>query len=876
MAEIQTPVTVASPAAESLSGIVAGRFLVRERLGAGGMGEVYRAEDTKLRRDVALKRLAPHLRREPQYRERFLQEAKRASQLTDPHIAAIHDVIEDAGEVFLVMEYVKGENLRRSLRGPLPHKRFLDVAVQCAQALVTAHEHGIVHCDIKPENIMLTSAGQVKILDFGIAKHLPQSDQSSTVDRSDSMRGTPAYMAPEVLREHSLDGRADIFSLGVVFYEMLTARHPFRAGSFVGTCERILHETPTPVSNFNPEISPALRKIVGKMLAKQPSQRYLNAADLLQDLLVAEQQPTPARVPFLWRHSRRAIAGWSLLVLVIGGTAFISSYQRPRIQRWLKSMNMPAQKQLAVLPFTCSADDANQHAFCDGMSEIVTVKLGQLAGKYPIQVVPASELRGFTSAEEVRKKYGVNLVLEGSLRQSGNKARVSYSLIDVSTRRQLRSDSITADAGDPFALEDRAVDSILYSLDLELRGADRQALASHGTAEPAAYDYYLQGRGYLQDSHRPENIESAIVVFNNALGRDPNYALAYAGLGEAYWDKYQQTHNSDWVGKASHACEVAINLGKSMANGYACSGVVLNGTGKYELAVQQFQQALSIDPTSDDSYVGLAFSYEQLGKLVDAEATYRRAISLRPQYWGGYNRLGAFYWRTGRYPEATAMFKRVVALAPDNHLGYSNLGALSIDQGHYSDAISWLKRSVAIRPTDAAYSNLATTDFYLRRFGEAAHNYEEAIKLDENNYELWGNLGDARYWASSDHNGAAYAYQKAIGLAEKKLAVNARDPQVQRDLALYHSMLLEKAAAFAYLQRALNLAPKDPETLFKAALVHEQIGDEEQALNWLEKALTAGYAVAVVRDTPMFDRLNGKPRFQRLISGKYSAGNGAK
>ena len=216
-----------------------GRFRIGERLGKGGMGEVYRAEDTKLKRTVALKRLAPSLRADSLYRHRFLEEAERASRFSDAHVAAVYDVLEEQGEIFLILEYVEGQNLRQRLREPLSLDEFFTIAIQCAEALVSAHRQGIVHCDIKPENIMLTSAGQVKILDFGVAKHLPRSDQSSTVDRAGTFAGTPAYMSPEVLLEQAPDGRADVFSLGVVFYEVLTGQHPFMAGSFVATTDRI-------------------------------------------------------------------------------------------------------------------------------------------------------------------------------------------------------------------------------------------------------------------------------------------------------------------------------------------------------------------------------------------------------------------------------------------------------------------------------------------------------------------------------------------------------------------------------------------------------------------------------------------------------------
>src|SRR2546429_8598472 len=296
MAESQSTRVNSAPAVETLSGTIGGRFLIGERLGKGGMGEVYRAEDTKLKRSVALKRLGPHLRSDTAYRLRFLEEAERASRLSDSHVAAVHDVLEERGEIFLVMEYVEGENLRNRLRRPISLQEFFDIATQCVEALAAAHARGIVHCDIKPENIMLTAAGQVKILDFGVAKHLPRSDQSSTVDRSGTMAGTPAYMSPEVLLERAPDGRADVFSLGVVFYEALTGHHPFLASSFVATSDRSRKETPAAIRIFNPKVPEGLEALVFKAIATDPAQRYASAGALLEDLRLVQAGLPPTRL----------------------------------------------------------------------------------------------------------------------------------------------------------------------------------------------------------------------------------------------------------------------------------------------------------------------------------------------------------------------------------------------------------------------------------------------------------------------------------------------------------------------------------------------------------------------------------------------------
>jgi serine/threonine protein kinase/tetratricopeptide (TPR) repeat protein len=868
MADSQPVAPNLSQTSEFLPGTVIGRFRIGDRLGKGGMGDVYRAEDTKLKRQVALKRLAPELRADAIYRHRFLEEAERASRFSDAHVAALYDVLEENGEMFLVMEYVEGETLRQRLRRPMSLEEFFAIATQCAEALSAAHDRGIVHCDIKPENIMLTSTGQVKVLDFGVAKHLPRSDQSSTVDRSGTMAGTPAYMSPEVLLEKAPDGRADVFSLGVVFYEALTGHHPFLASSFVATTDRIRTETPAPIRIFNSNVPEGLEALVGKAMAKEPEQRYASARDLLEDLRLVQAGLTPTKLSPVLPHpapGRRWI--WiAASVALITVLLFVVVYRQLQLRRGPPQSGSSIPAQLAVLPFASTGNDPAAKAFCDGLTETLTAKLTQLTGNYPLQVVPTSEVRaeGVTSVEQARRDFGVNLVLVGNLHESGGQMRVTYSLVDAQSRRQLHADTITADSTDTFAVEDQVVDSVLGMLGLMVEAKDRSELAVHGTHDPAAYDFYLRGRGYLQDAHKPENVESAIIVFNHALERDANYALAYAGLGEAYWARYEQTQDQQWVGKAATACRRAASLAPRLANGFSCFGTVYNGTGRYEEAVEQFRLATDIDPTSEAAFMGLATAYQRLGKLNEAEATYRRAIDVRPQYWGVYNQLGKFYYAQARYDDAAKMFSQVVALAPDSYRGYSNLGGVYLAQGRYSEAVPLFERSASIRPTSFAYSNLATGYFYEQRFADAARTYEQAVKLEESDYVVWGNLAESYYWAPGERAHSAQIYAKAIALAEGSLRVNPRDTVVLYHLALFNAMLQHRAKALAYLQRAMAVTPQDPELWFKAAKVYTQLGQTGDALAALEKAVAEGYTSFWVRDDPIFANLASDVRFQKL------------
>ena len=848
---------------ELLEGSVVGRFRIGKRVGRGGMGEVYRAEDTRLKRLVAVKRLTPSLRKDPLYRRRFLEEAERASRLTHPHVAAIYDVIEENNEIFLVMEFVEGETLRDRLGRPVTLETFLDIALQCADALIGADQAGVIHGDIKPENIMLNLAGQVKILDFGLAKNLHQASQNSTIDRAGSFAGTPAYMAPELLMEKPADGRADIFSLGVVFYEVLTAHHPFQAENFLATCDRIRRETPAPIQKFNPKAPSDLQAIVGKMLAKVPEQRYKDARELLQDLRYVHQSNShpelvlPSWAPKSWW--RRILT--PALASMLGVGLLLGAYESPWVQRWMSPPPPLKRKFLAVLPFTTVAGDPLSRAFSDGVSETLAMRLTQLTATYPVEVVSPREIRvaSVADAEQARKVFGANLALEGSLSQSDHRIRVSYSLVDTATRHQVRADSVTVDENSgALQLEDRLVESVMSVLGVELKPNDREALRTSGTAEPAAYDDYLRGRGYLQDSLNLDSLDSAIGLFRQAVKRDPKYALASAGLGEAYWYRYFATGEQSSIPQALENCQHAAKWAETLADGHICLGVVYNGTGQYENAVTEFQRALSLDVTNDEAFRGLASAYEKLNRADDAEKTFLEAIKMRPQYWGGCAWLGGFYFRHARYDEAARMYTEWIALAPDSFKGYSNLGGVYIEQGRYGDAVPQFRRSVDINPNSSAYSNLASAFFYQGNFAEAARNYKEAMNVSgtqSDDFSLPGNLAEAYFWMPGRQQEARELYSQAVSRAKKFLEVNPRDGVALSYLGLYYAMLSERDKAEIHVQRALRSAPEDPEVHLNAAKAEARLGERAAALAILATARKLGVSPFMVRDDPVFRSL---------------------
>ncbi|HUM06277.1 MAG TPA: tetratricopeptide repeat protein [Terriglobales bacterium] len=854
-----------------LSGCVGGRFVILGSLGRGGMGEVYCAQDTRLKKLVAIKRLSTALRSNPEDRRRFFQEAERTAQLADRNIAACYDVLEENGELLLIMEYVEGKTLRQRLDYRLTLDEFLTIALQCASGLAVAHEHRVLHCDIKPENIMLTPAGQAKLLDFGLSRHFVRpTDATTSASGLAHVGGTSGYTAPEVLCEHPVDERADIFSLGVVFYEMLAGTHPFHAESRVGTAARILQDDPIPLRRLSPGVPLELERIIFRMLAKDPRRRHATASEVLGDL--RRIRSSRSRLLLFLAYLRRSMAAKRIIPCVLVAVALLLLLAVPRVRTWLwnqiQTDVMPPNKNVAVLPFQVTGGDPARQAFSEGLAATLSARLASLSDRHRLQIVAPSEIRAqnITTAREARRSLGANLVVEGSMSWSGGFVRVNYAITDPLTQRQLRGDTITAGSGDPFALEDRIAQSAMKSLELELDAQELAQFGARGTQQPAAYDFYLQGRGYIEDFHKPANLQNAITVFQHALERDPNFPLAYAGLGEAYWRQFELTHESHWVQMSLDACTKAVRLAPETAEGYDCLGAAYNGTGKYEQAEEQFRRAIRLKPADDAARLGLAESLERRGQIAEAETVYKDAIARRPNYWAVYNYLGTFYWRQGHYREAEKSFSVVTSLQPDNVRGFSNLGAMQLLQGRYSDAIPTFGHAVEISPTADAFSNLGCAYFYTQRYAEAAAAYSRAGELDPRSYLIQGNLGDAYHAMPGWQGQADDAYRKAIALAKDEARVNPRDDSLLIKLAKYHAMLGEKAEAFATLQRSLKSEPQNPESLFEVALVYEQTGNTNQALVWLRKSLAAGFSPASVRDDPVFGPLHQDPRFQKLLA----------
>ena len=847
-------------------GQVLGHYRILEQIGAGGMGVVFRARDEQLDRDVALKILPKLAPLSESARRQFRREALSLAKITDPHVAMAFDFGNHAGIDYLVTEYVPGLMLKNKIGGrALPEPEVLQLGKQMASGLEAAHREGVIHRDLKPSNLKVTPEGRLKILDFGLAYLLKtETDATATAPVSDtySDAGTLPYMSPEQIKGQKPDARADLWSAGVVLYEMSTGRHPF-VGHLSGAqlIAAILEQAPKLPREINPQVSEGLEHIILRALQKDPEERYQSAGDLRIDLAnlatgTMPIYPKPQGTPVGKR--------WAMIAVTAVGLLVVGVWWRYR------SMMPPVveNRMMAVLPFESVANDAPTNALGLGLTATVTAKLVQAVDNGHLQLVSTRELiaQGVRTSDQARREFGTDLVLEGSLQQESSRIRITWSLVDPRTHTQLAANTITGNADDIFELQDTLFAEVLGKLPLVVDEGRRQMLRGMSGTKPAAYDFYLRGRGYLDDYQKADNLESAIDQFESAVAIDKDYAPAYAAMGLAYTAGYiLKNRGKDWIDKARAQCQHALSIAPELAEGHTCLGNVYYVTGRYQDAVEQLQRSLDLDHTSDETLRLLADAFQKQGKPAESEEAYRKAIQLRPHYWHVYSSLGTFYFNQARYTDAVGMFQKAIQLAPLNFRDYSNLGATYLYLGQYPHAVDSLQKSLELRPAFESYGNLGTCYFYMRRYQESADSLQEALKIDPKDWLNWGNLGDTLYQIPSRRPEAADAYRKAIELAQPRLEVNPKDSFTLAFTADYYAMLDDERQARQQLQRALEAGPADPDVLFRAAILNNHFGDNVKTLEFLEKSVAAGYSPTVIRDMPDFDHLKNDPRFRPLL-----------
>jgi eukaryotic-like serine/threonine-protein kinase len=876
------------------SGMRFGRYELATCIGAGGMGEVWRAHDQELHRDVAVKFLPERFAVDSLRLGRFAQEARAASSLNHPNIVTIHDFGETAGMPYIVMELVQGHTLREMVLDgrPLPVRRILEIGAQMADGLAKAHGAGIVHRDLKPENVMVTDDGYVKLLDFGLAKLRADSagerqqwfdtasptwpDSPSPQTAAGVVLGTVGYMSPEQARGLGVDYRGDQFTLGEILYELATGRPAFRRESAAQTLAAIIEHALEPIASLNPNVPAPVRWVIeGRCLAKEPGERYASTLDLARDLrqlrehLVESGGSMPARTDEMARPKARWRRPWivpALAVLVAAGY-WLGPPLADRVR--LAAGRLPVEKRIAVLPFEAPSGGEEDRATATGLVYQLTARLAQLEPYETLSVEPASNVlqSGARSAKQAARALNATLVVTGSVQRTGSGLLLTANLEDARQNRTLGA----ASADQP----DQLADEIVRLLRLRMSDTARAALRASGTgvaeastltAQALGYTPYAEGRNALERYESSQNLERAIERFNRALERDPGYALAEAGLGEAYYRLYLNERRPDLVGLAERHTERALALDELLAGPWLTLGMIHAGTGRAEEALADFQKALDRDPRRAAVYRERGVALERLSRWEEAEASYRKAVELQPQSWSAQNYLGAFLLERNRLPEAEAAFRKALEIAPDNERVLSNLAGALYFQDRVGEAEATWKRALEISPSPATAANLAALQFTDKRYTDAARTLEKAVSSGTHDYRIWRDLAAARYWAPGERSKAADAYRRAATLAEQERRLDPKNARVLAHLADSYAMLGEPAKARPLAAEAGALAPQDRRVASTLAGVYESVGDRGAALRWLEVALKAGDPPADVESDPTFEALRKDPRWRRLAA----------
>lgn len=850
-------------------GQVLKHYRILEQIGAGGMGVVYRAHDEELDRDVAIKVLPAGTFADDSASRRFRKEALSLARLNHPNVATIHEFSSDNGIDFLVTEYIPGLSLDSKIAGrPLPAQKIMNLGIQLAHGLAAAHDQNIVHRDLKPANLRVTPDGRLKILDFGLAQLAnPNRDQAmtATMTSSQEITGTLPYMAPEQLRGEPANVSSDIWSTGVVLYEMATGRRPFLESNGPLLIDAILNKDLAPPRKFNDQISPALQNVILKALAKSPPDRYQSIRDLGSDLeRVTVGAPTLAafRRDRFWNpaagHFWWIAAGLICLLLVL-----IALY--PFRNRLASIFSSHEERHIAVLPFDNIGNSSEGEAITDGLMDSLTSKLSNLdVGQQSLWIVPASVVRRFKVNDPTTalRDLGATLVVKGSIQRSGRNVHLTVNLVETKSLRQIGSVELEDSASDIAALQNEAVSRLAKMLNITMTPA--MLHNASGNATPAAYESYLTALGLIQRYDKPGNLDSAIVALTRAVSRDSGFAVAYTALGEAYRLKYQVDQNPKWNDEALANCKRALDLDDRLPGTYITLGKIHDEAGKHDLAVQEFQHALELNPRDPDALSGMARAYENAGRIADAEAAYKKAIALRPDYWDGYNSLGLFYDRQRKFDEAIVQLKRAIDLTPDNAQAYFNLGAFYLDTGDVKkipEAEKVLRKSLELNPSYPAYANLGYLYLQQSRYVDSVVMTEKALQFNDRDFLGWENLALAYSWLHLKDKAVA-ARDRELILLQEMVKSKPQDANLQANLGVLYAKKNLRDQAILRLQSALALAADDPGVLTTVGAGYEALGNRERAIEFLEQGIQKGFALEDLKHDPDLQALLSDPNFR--------------
>jgi tetratricopeptide (TPR) repeat protein/tRNA A-37 threonylcarbamoyl transferase component Bud32 len=862
-----------------------GVYSILGPLGSGGMGEVYRAVDTRLGREVAVKTLPEEFSRDPERLARFEREARMLASLNHPSIAAIYGLEESDGARFIVMELVPGETLSEKLsHGPLLLDEALKVARQIADALEAAHERGIIHRDLKPANIKVTPEGRVKVLDFGLAKVFDAKATGSGPDLSLSptivsdgtqpgvILGTAEFMSPEQARGKPVDKRTDIWSFGCVLYELLTGRRIFGGETASDVLAAIL--TAEPRWDLLPREIPArIRDLLRRSLEKDPNHRLRDVGDarieIDQALEALRRSPLVIEPPAPGRRASgkrlAAIGAAAVLAAAVATLAIVWIARQPP----LPPPSSSGTRFLAVLPFKDLSGQPDGQLLGDAFAETMSARLARVSGIQVVTPRATNELSaGEKDLERVARSTGASLVLAGAIQRAGEQLRITCSLVRAPDGVHIGGEEVTTRASDIFGAQDRLAESVLSWLGAK-KGTESLARPGAVLLSSDAQESYLKAIGALRRYDVPEAIATAVRILTDLDRMHPGSPLILAALGRAHLNEFEITRDPASADRAIAACEAARKLDDRLPEVHTTLGQVLKMTGKPAEATEEFERALAEQPSSIDALLGLADAYRATGNS-QAEATYRRALALQPSYWAVYNQFGSFYYRGGRYADAIPMFRQAIRRRPDSVRAYNNLGAALFKIDRFAEARQAYQSSIRISPSDGAYTNLGNLEYYVGNYRAAAAAFEEATKLTPGKYLYWANLADAYRWTPELTSRAPEAYEKGAHLAERELSLNPDNAAAHATLAICYAKLGRLDPARQHIARALEIEPTNPDHFLYAGIVAEVGGKSDEAIAWIRKAVKAGLGAAQIEREPELKKLRSLPGFGEALASAKS------
>ncbi len=815
-------------------------YKILDKLGEGGMGVVYKAEDTKLQRVVALKFLSSAIHASSEDFARFRQEAIAISALNHPNIATLFDFDESGNKHFIVLEYIPGGTLKnkiaesKNLNIEIPIDEIITYGIQMAEGLAHAHRRLIVHRDIKPDNVMLSEEGNLKITDFSLAL----LSGVSNLTRTGSTVGTAAYMSPEQIIGEEIDHRTDIFSLGILLYELTTFRRPFRGEHEAALAYSTVHEEPRALSDYRKDVPEQLSRVIFKCLEKDREQRYQKVEDIVSDLKAKEsvqqqvQKPVIEETIVIPKRPRKMPLIWGSLAFVVVAVGFYF---------FLKSSPLLSEnhKVVAVLPFTNMSGNADDEYFCDGMTEDILTQIGKIG---ELKVISRTTMMHYKKTSktirEIGKELNAGVVLEGSIRHIANQIRVTAQLIDAETDEHLWSETYDKDFTQVFEIQSDVAFKIASALQATLTPGEQHTIEKKPTENTVAYNYYLRGNEYLKRTTKADN-ETAIGFYNKALELDKQYSDAWSGLSSGYLrGAYLFNYGYHWLDSAKTASEKALALDGNSAEALNALASVYMIRGLYDTALVYFKKAIEYDPSYFSVMQNIGQIYFYKGSLDDAMVWLKRAVALGPTEAGPRTDISRIYISIGAYDKAEVWLKSALELDPNSSYNQLNLANIYVYKNKYPEGLELIKKIVNANPEDASLLGwCATVAEMVGNDSLATRLYETSIKLSSQ--------------AEPDPNNISYIGLGRI-LLKKGKTKDGND-------------YLNKAEK-VYRNQIQN-GNKSPDMYYNLASVNSIRGNKEEALKNLKQSIEYGfrdYYIALSDNT--LDNLKTDPGFHQIMA----------